>query len=442
MPPTVLQQLHTVVLGPGASTTIAHSLTDGNRPLVPNDVMPDRDTPIRVTAATTADVTYENTDGANAQTAVFRVQFDHTIQQATPTAGNPQLNRYYQGGGSGGGGAGATSNCLIFQPGGASTGPVIFNDWADLMAQLATLRAAANGGGCYQIMFDDTNVSPAVVPAAGSPHAMTDVEWVGRAPSGAAPAITGVAIADGASFTGLRNFRQNLLISFDGATPPISDFDDGDIVTMRDNVVIFSTDGGAPVFDLDNLDAGELVRFLMDDIAALGGGVDVTVEANIATTIVIFSMGSEAVIAEDALDIGVGVDLRFAYRNGSARVENQTAVTPTPTLDTTTRERWDLIGPLTGGAARSDGFDTLGRLYRCDPDTGDITINLPPSNAFSAGHPVTIKRIDTGAPNNVNVTPDGTDQIDSGGAGTPFVNSTSLSSNTFISDGAGGWDVI
>jgi hypothetical protein len=97
---------------------------------------------------------------------------------------------------------GGDSNCLIYQPGGGDVGPVVFASWPALMAKLATLRAAANGQGCYTILFDDSFVSPAVIPA-GGPYDMTDVEWLGR-PAVPASAPTPVTIADGASFTQLR----------------------------------------------------------------------------------------------------------------------------------------------------------------------------------------------------------------------------------------------
>lgn len=440
MPPTILQQHHTVVLGPGASTTIAHSLTDGNRNLVPNFVYPDRDTPIQVTAATATDVTYTNTDAANAATAVFRVQFDHTIQQATPTAGNPQLNLYYQGGGAGGG-AGGSSNCLIYRPGSGASGPVVFDTWADLMTQLGTLRAAANSDGCYTIAFDDSLTSPAPIPAGA--YDMTGVTWTGRVPGQSVIGTPVVEPAEGATCTNLRRIEGNLWVDFAGVTAPVSDLGSDDTFTIRDNVLIICT--GQAFFDCSNVAVNESCTFIIDEIVALGDGQVPVIFGALALpnendATIRLSLGSEVEIRAEALETGQSFVFDVFFRNGSARVLPQTAAS-FDTVQTTTQERWE-TDDVNGNTIVNTTNEDFGKLYRCDPTAGPITINLPPSEIWNKGRPFTVKRLDTGSPNNVSIAPNGTDQIDSGGAGVAFVNSTPLSSNTFISDGNGGWDVI
>lgn len=84
------------------------------------------------------------------------------------------------------------SGCLVFAPGTANTGPVVFNDFAALYAQLVEYRTGA-GGGCYEIEIDDATTTPAVIPAAA--YDLTGVTFRG-AGDGAA-----MNLADGASFT-------------------------------------------------------------------------------------------------------------------------------------------------------------------------------------------------------------------------------------------------
>ena len=116
MPASVLQITQTVNLAAGASTSIPHGLVSDGNGLIPNVIYPDRDTEIRVTSADDTEVTYENTNTSDAVTAIFLVQFDHSIQQSTPD-GQP-LQFFYQGGvaGSGGGAAASDESNLWYPP--------------------------------------------------------------------------------------------------------------------------------------------------------------------------------------------------------------------------------------------------------------------------------------------------------------------------------------
>ena len=66
-------------LAPGASVTLPHGITINGRPSIPQQVMPDRVTLIRVIALTKTDVTFHN-DGSYPETAVFRCLRYHTFQ--------------------------------------------------------------------------------------------------------------------------------------------------------------------------------------------------------------------------------------------------------------------------------------------------------------------------------------------------------------------------
>ncbi len=182
-----------------------------------------------------------------------------------------------------GGGTASSSNCLIFRPGSGLTGPTIFAVWADLITRLAALRAANNAGGCYNIVFDDSTTSPAVVPAGA--YDMTGVEW--HAADGR---TTSVDIADGATFTGLRTFRGTLIVEGQSlTTPAVTDVLNNEIVTI-DGATLDVVVGGAPLY-----------RF-----SSLGGGGDLAVLA--------FSNAGTAALntAEPVFDVPVAGSILFS----------------------------------------------------------------------------------------------------------------------------------
>ena len=51
------------------------------------------------------------------------------------------------------------SNCLIYKEGGTETGPVVFNDFNELMAQKALIVSASGGAACVRIMMDTSLVA-------------------------------------------------------------------------------------------------------------------------------------------------------------------------------------------------------------------------------------------------------------------------------------------
>lgn len=156
------------------------------------------------------------------------------------------------------------SSCLIYQPGGGQTGPGTFASWTALMAQLASYRANANGGGCYTIMFDDSIVSPAVIPA-GGPYDMTDVVWSGDDTGLGAY----VEIADGATFLRLVSFRHNITVRNKNTVTPAVVLADLDIVRISDFSNL-ETLGGAAFFDGTAVGAGGSIFVIMTESSNLG----------------------------------------------------------------------------------------------------------------------------------------------------------------------------
>ncbi|MFQ5938391.1 MAG: hypothetical protein ACE5LB_18475, partial [Acidiferrobacterales bacterium] len=149
---------------------------------------------------------------------------------------------------SGGSGSASASNCLVFQPGGTQSGPVIFSSWVQLVARLTQLRNNSNGGGCYLILFDDSITSPAVIPA-GS-YDMDCVIW------GAVYRSTlvgvDVELPEGVILTNLRRFEGTegrlRVTSTASATPPIADVVGFDEFVVQDGVTLRRS-GAVPMIE-------------------------------------------------------------------------------------------------------------------------------------------------------------------------------------------------
>jgi hypothetical protein len=160
-------------------------------------------------------------------------------------------------------------NCLIYQPGSGLAGPVVYDLWPDLMTELASLRAAGNGSGCYTIQFDDDLSSPATIPV-GGPYDMTNVAWEGTDTD----FVTFVAIADGASFLGLREIDRSLNVTnLNTVTPAVSDLVNGDIIRISGGSNIATPLAGVPFFSGAGLAPGDAVVVLLLEASTIGSGV-------------------------------------------------------------------------------------------------------------------------------------------------------------------------
>lgn len=176
--------------------------------------------------------------------------------------------------------AAAVSNCLIHRPGSGLTGPVVFASWTALHTQLAILRAASNGGGCYQIQ-EDTSLTGFTTTLPVGAYDMTDVEWVGTDQGivGFGFSVSIVVVPEGVTFTGLRKISGNLVIDNAAtATPPNTDLVDGDTISLRGAANVSSTGGGPPFWSAPGLGAGDSVFVFLygsslSGFGALGPGL-------------------------------------------------------------------------------------------------------------------------------------------------------------------------
>ena len=211
------------------------------------------------------------------QSKLFVAQFMRTVRSQSnplgPGTAEVDIGAINDAGGGGGGGAaGGASSCLVFQPGGGATGPVVFDTWAGVIAQLAVLKAAAGGtGGCYEIEIDDSVVSPAVIPA-GGPYDLTDTAIIGP------PDRLAVGnVADGASFTGLRTFRGNLtLVNLNTGVSPVADLVSGDTLTFDDANVECGA-GAVPFFTTPLIGGGGFLFASFENGGQIGLGTAVPV---------------------------------------------------------------------------------------------------------------------------------------------------------------------
>lgn len=326
--------------------------------------------------------------------------------------------------------AGVASNCLVFQPGGAAVGPAVFNTWPALMAQLAILRAAAGGNTCYTIMIDDSVLSPAVIPAGA--YDMENVTLSGGQLSSAAGAQVICNLADGVTMPNLKSITGNIqLRSLSAVTSPVA-LSAGDLIEISNGANVGAS-AAAPFFNDPGMAGGSLVVIKADNVATLGDGTNPFINMD-GTTVLALSLGSQAEVAADALDLAAGVTLIPSYRDDSGFInDDQTPMLGTNSPIVLVSRRWRVRGPFTSiqTAAINDAM-------RCDPSGGGFVINLPAITTFNAGQTICVKNI-TGSTNPITITRAGADTID-GAATRPIV--TAFEAVILMSDGVGNWDII
>jgi hypothetical protein len=78
--------------------------------------------------------------------------------------------------------------------------------------------------------------------------------------------------------------------------------------------------------------------------------------------------------------------------------------------------------------------------YSANTSSGTITVNLPAIGGGNSGKEIRFKLKTAG--NNLSITPNGTDQVEAGGAGVAYVLSVQNEAITLVSDGSGNWEII
>ena len=110
--------------------------------------------------------------------------------------------------------------------------------------------------------------------------------------------------------------------------------------------------------------------------------------------------------------------------------------------------RWEAVAPSGGGgftysaitSASSPVTGVIEYHYSADTSGGAITIDLPAIAVGNAGKEIRVKLKTAG--NNLVLSPDGTDQVEAGGAGVDYTLTVQNSAITLVSDGSSNWEII
>lgn len=288
---------------------------------------------------------------------------------------------------------------LMFRPNGADVGPVIFNTWAPLYAQLVKMRAA-NEVGTFTIEFDDgPDQDMIVIPSDGQTYDMTRTEWVNAATSSFPSVNVGDEIGDDITIIGLTRISNLFIISDQGdsTNPPIVMTDgSGDGLTLKldDGAILFGTGivrapGGV----------GEMI-LIAGDFTWIGYGVGPAVFVDDDAELAIRLVGERSILSNNALYSATGgwdefgvevyspsavwsVDQPgfFGFTDITTLVYNPMVAPPGLTLS----PPWALIG-------------TLGIPGSVMQVTGDVDIARypPPAHAYNKGEIFAVKRTDGG----------------------------------------------
>ena len=265
----------------GATAVLPHTLNIDDVGQVPDVTQVDNNS-FAILSADATNVTVQNTGSAAAATNVYCESWyssERTFGNVATTALTPQP--FVPAGSISSGVAAAT---FVYQPGGTAVGNV-FTDWTALMTALSSVRGIRN------LEFDDSIISPAVIPA-GGPYDMKGVIWRSRDQA----QFTSVDVADGASFTNLRNWTGNLTArNLNTTTPPITDLAAFDNIYLLDGANIECGAGAVPWVDATGLSGGAFLVVLIEGQSTFGlnpgGGVPVF-DNNVAGVTFFFTMGN------------------------------------------------------------------------------------------------------------------------------------------------------
>jgi len=148
---------------------------------------------------------------------------------------------------------------LVFRPG--SVAPGVYGDWASLYADLVLVQ------GFKTIQFDDSIVTPCVIPAGVWDMAQTEWFAFNKTQGSAASLFSAVTISDGASFTNLRKIGGDISVTnLNSVNAPIvigpygagqtrAIFEIG--AGLQSDFPLINNNGAAPFFDCTALLAGQ-----------------------------------------------------------------------------------------------------------------------------------------------------------------------------------------
>jgi len=269
---------------------------------------------------------------------------DGTVHQITP---------------AGGGGGASADNVLTYRPGGADVGPIVFNDFDALYAQLVALRTAASASGLFTIVFDNSLGSP-IVPASTFDFART--EWTAGDSTGGS---IDIQIADGAVITNLLILSGAMGIAPAGTTttPPIT-LAAGQTLKITGSRLRGSSSALVVIAGGFNADIQLLENGVLGGVSETAGAILVP-DGEILT---VRMDGAGATIGTDAFSANIGTINVFAAESSAYYEPLQISVT-TPPVVTQITPAWYYPGDPNGNVvATYSGFlctdRSAGAIYR------------------------------------------------------------------------------
>jgi hypothetical protein len=230
-----------------------------------------------------------------------------------PAATKAYVDDALSGVSSGGG------NVFVFQPGGTPGGNV-YDDWATLMAAVATAPAG------YKMIAFDESFNNILIPEAGSPWDVTDCELYVSAKSAG---HTQVHVEPDTTFIGLRKWRGKIQFILDssgggGVAIPVTDFNTSGHITILEGAIVESFDPDTPIFESD----GHTVSIELDGIlggnGGEGGGPTVVWNAAAIGTSVSITFINDARLEANAFQGDNGNSLSYYVVSPGARIFDQT----------------------------------------------------------------------------------------------------------------------
>lgn len=345
---------------------------------------------------------------------------------------NPGLPVIYACGselGSGGGGSSTSivgSDVLTFRPGSGLSGPLVFDDWDDLYAQLESLRTAADESGEFTIVIDNTDDNP-VIPAGD--YDLAKATLIGVAGMTTISDTIDLEISTGATITNLRSITG---LSIAATDYPIK-IDSDQVLTVRgcalESVIeaIGTEARGALIIDDEvllnadttavNLAAGADLTVMLDGANADLGTDQFSCDSTETLSIII---GSTSATVGDQTGFGGTLEIRsnaasaLYHQDPNTEVVSDTGnllVTPIGVFQNTSSSSWLRVVPrmiISPTVVTEDQELEPATFYvlGTPADTGHVT--LPAASSVPNGTPIGV-RISTD--DNWTIDPDGSDTI-------------------------------
>jgi len=163
-----------------------------------------------------------------------------------------------------------TRQQLTWEPLSGGIGPGVFATWTDVYAAIEGIRLGAGGNVSVTVTVNAISQNPdadqAVITARVAPYDMTGVKIDGYGDF----ATNRVDIADGATFTNLREFGKNLGVVNLNTTDPADDsLANNSSIQIGFNTWVNSAPGAEPIWSGANMNPGDFAQITLEDFSSL-----------------------------------------------------------------------------------------------------------------------------------------------------------------------------